>query len=118
MIRDGLSDKSGLFFQWIFCFLGGIAIAFYYSWKLSLVIMAVAPLLGGASAVFAKVVIIILAPLNDYLNYYLESRNYNKMSGLTTGSIKNLIAVTVVGSCQNLLVLPEFLCHSCECSIT
>ncbi|KAL5267318.1 hypothetical protein ACHWQZ_G004385 [Mnemiopsis leidyi] len=55
MIRDGLSDKSGLFFQWIFCFLGGIAISFYYSWKLSLVIMAVAPLLGGASAVFAKV---------------------------------------------------------------
>ena len=55
MIRDGLSDKSGLFFTWTFCFISGIAIAFYYSWRLSLVIMAVAPIMGVTSGIFAKV---------------------------------------------------------------
>ncbi|XP_063679336.1 ATP-dependent translocase ABCB1-like isoform X1 [Bolinopsis microptera] len=55
MIRDGLSDKSGLFVTWTFCFLSGIAIAFSYSWRLSLVIMSVAPIMGVLSAIFAKV---------------------------------------------------------------
>lgn len=47
-IQDGIGDKVSNFFQWISAFFTGIIIGFVYGWKLTLVILAVSPLLVAA----------------------------------------------------------------------
>lgn len=45
----------GTFMQWFAAFITGFAIGFAYGWKLTLVILAVSPLLVGAAGLFSKV---------------------------------------------------------------
>ena len=52
---EGIGDKIGNFFQWFSTFVAGIVIGFVYGWKLTLVIMAVSPLLVMCGVVFTKV---------------------------------------------------------------
>lgn len=44
-VQDGIGDKVSNFFQWTSAFVCGIIIGFVYGWKLTLVILAVSPLL-------------------------------------------------------------------------
>ncbi|TRY58771.1 hypothetical protein DNTS_034608 [Danionella cerebrum] len=54
-INDGLGDKICVFVQFFCTFIAGFVIGFVYGWKLTLVILAVSPLLAGSAAVWSKV---------------------------------------------------------------
>uniref|UniRef100_A0A8C2EUT6 ATP-binding cassette sub-family B member 5 n=1 Tax=Cyprinus carpio TaxID=7962 RepID=A0A8C2EUT6_CYPCA len=47
-INDGLGDKICVFVQFFCTFISGFIIGFIYGWKLTLVILAVSPLLAGS----------------------------------------------------------------------
>ncbi|XP_067305159.1 ATP-dependent translocase ABCB1 [Pseudorasbora parva] len=69
-INDGLGDKICVFVQFFCSFLAGLIIGFIYGWKLTLVILAVSPLLAGSAAVWSK----ILASLtNKELSAYAKA---------------------------------------------
>uniref|UniRef100_A0A8C1KW97 ATP-binding cassette, sub-family B (MDR/TAP), member 5 n=1 Tax=Cyprinus carpio TaxID=7962 RepID=A0A8C1KW97_CYPCA len=53
-INDGLGDKICVFVQFFCTFISGFIIGFIYGWKLTLVILAVSPLLAGSAAVWSK----------------------------------------------------------------
>ena len=55
-IHDGIGDKCGGFFQWFCGFLSGFIIGFIWGWKLTLVILAISPLLAGSAFVMTKVI--------------------------------------------------------------
>ncbi|XP_058380773.1 ATP-dependent translocase ABCB1-like [Diceros bicornis minor] len=54
-INEGIGDKIGMFFQSIATFLTGFIVGFTRGWKLTLVILAVSPLLGLSAAMWAKI---------------------------------------------------------------
>ncbi|XP_052474921.1 ATP-dependent translocase ABCB1-like isoform X2 [Carassius gibelio] len=54
-INDGLGDKICVFVQYFCTFIAGLIIGFIYGWKLTLVILAVSPLLAGTAAVWSKI---------------------------------------------------------------
>ncbi|XP_051576413.1 ATP-dependent translocase ABCB1 isoform X8 [Myxocyprinus asiaticus] len=54
-INDGLGDKICVFVQFFCTFITGFIIGFIYGWKLTLVILAVSPLLAGSAAVWSKI---------------------------------------------------------------
>ncbi|KAI4891630.1 hypothetical protein NFI96_007634 [Prochilodus magdalenae] len=54
-INDGLGDKIAIFVQFFCTFIAGFVIGFIYGWKLTLVILAVSPLLAGSAAVWSKI---------------------------------------------------------------
>ncbi|RXN18488.1 multidrug resistance 1-like protein [Labeo rohita] len=54
-INDGLGDKICVFVQFFCTFIAGFVIGFVYGWKLTLVILAVSPLLAGSAAVWSKI---------------------------------------------------------------
>ncbi|XP_065102087.2 ATP-dependent translocase ABCB1 [Paramisgurnus dabryanus] len=54
-INDGLGDKICVFVQFFCTFIAGFIIGFIYGWKLTLVILAVSPLLAGSAAVWSKI---------------------------------------------------------------
>ncbi|KAL1259210.1 hypothetical protein QQF64_009787 [Cirrhinus molitorella] len=54
-INDGLGDKICVFVQFFCTFISGFVIGFVYGWKLTLVILAVSPLLAGSAAVWSKI---------------------------------------------------------------
>ncbi|KAL6034359.1 hypothetical protein STEG23_030527, partial [Scotinomys teguina] len=54
-INDGIGDKIGMCFQFITTFLAAFIVGFISGWKLTLVILAVSPLIGLSSAMWAKV---------------------------------------------------------------
>ncbi|KAJ3409717.1 ATP-binding cassette, sub-B (MDR TAP), member 4 [Chytridiales sp. JEL 0842] len=53
-IQEGISDKVAICFQAGTAFITGFIIAFVKGWRLALVLCAVFPILGGASALMAK----------------------------------------------------------------
>uniref|UniRef100_A0A3B3S2Z1 ATP-binding cassette, sub-family B (MDR/TAP), member 5 n=1 Tax=Paramormyrops kingsleyae TaxID=1676925 RepID=A0A3B3S2Z1_9TELE len=53
-INDGLGDKICLFVQFFCTFIAGLIIGFINGWKLTLVILAVSPLLAGSAAIIAS----------------------------------------------------------------
>ncbi|XP_028833451.1 ATP-dependent translocase ABCB1 [Denticeps clupeoides] len=54
-INEGIGDKLGMFIQSVTTFLTGFIIGFVKGWKLTLVILAVSPLLGVSAAIITKV---------------------------------------------------------------
>ncbi|XP_019388295.1 PREDICTED: phosphatidylcholine translocator ABCB4-like [Crocodylus porosus] len=54
-INEGIGDKIGMFFQAISTFLTGFIVGFTKGWKLTLVILALSPVLGFSSALWAKI---------------------------------------------------------------
>ncbi|XP_059789995.1 phosphatidylcholine translocator ABCB4 isoform X8 [Balaenoptera ricei] len=54
-ISEGIGDKVGMFFQAIATFFAGFIVGFLRGWKLTLVIMAISPILGLSTAVWAKI---------------------------------------------------------------
>uniref|UniRef100_A0A3B3S5S1 ABC-type xenobiotic transporter n=1 Tax=Paramormyrops kingsleyae TaxID=1676925 RepID=A0A3B3S5S1_9TELE len=55
-INDGLGDKICLFVQFFCAFIAGLIIGFINGWKLTLVILAVSPLLAGSAAVWSTII--------------------------------------------------------------
>ncbi|EMP26530.1 Multidrug resistance protein 1, partial [Chelonia mydas] len=54
-INEGIGDKIGMLFQSIATFLTGFIVGFIKGWKLTLVILAVSPVLGLSAALWAKI---------------------------------------------------------------
>lgn len=54
-INEGIGDKIGIFFQSMATFFTGFTVGFTQGWKLTLVILAVSPVLGLSAAIWAKV---------------------------------------------------------------
>uniref|UniRef100_A0A915ANQ4 Uncharacterized protein n=1 Tax=Parascaris univalens TaxID=6257 RepID=A0A915ANQ4_PARUN len=46
-IKDGIGDKMGILFTYTANFVSGMVVAFSFSWKMALVMIAFVPLLGG-----------------------------------------------------------------------
>ncbi|XP_073920945.1 phosphatidylcholine translocator ABCB4 isoform X2 [Castor canadensis] len=85
-ISEGIGDKVGMFFQAIATFFAGFIVGFIRGWKLTLVIMAISPLLGLSAAVWAK----ILSAFSDK-----ELAAYAKAGALAEealGAIRTVIA--------------------------
>ncbi|KAL5007363.1 hypothetical protein ScPMuIL_016169 [Solemya velum] len=55
-ISDGIGDKVGTCIQWTCGFLSGFAIGFAYGWKLTLVILAISPLLAACAFFMTKMI--------------------------------------------------------------
>ncbi|XP_043821901.1 ATP-dependent translocase ABCB1 isoform X2 [Dromiciops gliroides] len=54
-INDGIGDKIGMLFQALATFFTGFIVGFTRGWKLTLVILAISPVLGTSAAIWAKV---------------------------------------------------------------
>uniref|UniRef100_A0A6I8NX08 ATP binding cassette subfamily B member 1 n=1 Tax=Ornithorhynchus anatinus TaxID=9258 RepID=A0A6I8NX08_ORNAN len=54
-INEGIGDKIGMLFQALTTFFTGFIIGFTKGWKLTLVILAISPVLGFSAAVWAKI---------------------------------------------------------------
>ncbi|XP_052575722.1 ATP-dependent translocase ABCB1 isoform X1 [Peromyscus californicus insignis] len=54
-INEGIGDKIGMFFQSMATFFGGFIIGFTRGWKLTLVILAISPVLGLSAGIWAKI---------------------------------------------------------------
>ncbi|XP_017679386.1 PREDICTED: ATP-binding cassette sub-family B member 5 isoform X1 [Lepidothrix coronata] len=52
-IHEGIGDKISIFLQFFSTFLAGIIIGFIYGWKLTLVILAVSPLLAASAGIWS-----------------------------------------------------------------
>ena len=50
-----MSDKVSMAVQWMTAFLAGFIIAFFYEWRLSLVIMSTSPLMAICGYLISKV---------------------------------------------------------------
>ncbi|XP_053373066.1 ATP-dependent translocase ABCB1-like isoform X2 [Mercenaria mercenaria] len=55
-IHEGIGDKLGAFTQWFCGGIAGFVVGFIYGWKLTLVILAISPLLAGAAFIMTKLV--------------------------------------------------------------
>ncbi|XP_007447541.1 PREDICTED: multidrug resistance protein 1 [Lipotes vexillifer] len=54
-INEGIGDKIGIFFQSMATFFTGFIVGFTQGWKLTLVILALSPVLGLSAAIWAKI---------------------------------------------------------------
>lgn len=54
-VREGTGDKVALFLQCIVQFLAGYGIAFYYDWKMTLIMASLSPLMIITGAFMARV---------------------------------------------------------------
>lgn len=54
-VREGLGDKLALLLQMIFAFIAGYGVGFYYSWSMTLVMMALAPLIVLSGSWMSKI---------------------------------------------------------------
>lgn len=59
-IQEGLGDKVGLLIQVYTTFIASFIIGFATGWELTLVLLAVSPLLGISAAVYSKVTISVV----------------------------------------------------------
>ena len=54
-ISEAIADKFSVFVQRLTTFVGGFVVGFINSWELTLVIMAISPLLGVGAALMGRV---------------------------------------------------------------
>ncbi|XP_034258184.1 ATP-dependent translocase ABCB1 isoform X2 [Pantherophis guttatus] len=85
-INEGIGEKIGMLIQGISTFLAGFIIGFIKGWKLTLVILAISPVLGICAAVWTKI-------LSSFTNRELAA--YAKAGSVAEevlGSIRTVIA--------------------------
>uniref|UniRef100_A0A670ZUJ7 ATP binding cassette subfamily B member 4 n=1 Tax=Pseudonaja textilis TaxID=8673 RepID=A0A670ZUJ7_PSETE len=85
-INEGIGEKIGMLIQGISAFLSGFIVGFTEGWKLTLVILAVSPVLGLSAAVWAKI-------LSSFTNKELAA--YAKAGSVAEevlGAIRTVIA--------------------------
>ncbi|KAM6451004.1 ATP-dependent translocase ABCB1 [Liasis olivaceus] len=85
-INEGIGDKIGMLMQGISAFLAGFIVGFTEGWKLTLVILAVSPVLGISAAVWAK---ILSAFTNQELAAYAKA---GSVAEEVLGAIRTVIA--------------------------
>ncbi|XP_070583540.1 ATP-dependent translocase ABCB1 [Erythrolamprus reginae] len=85
-INEGIGDKIGMLIQGISAFLTGFIVGFTKGWKLTLVILAVSPVLGLSAAFWAK---ILSAFTNQELAAYAKA---GSVAEEVLGSIRTVIA--------------------------
>lgn len=76
-ISDGIGDKVGTCIQWTCGFLSGFAIGFAYGWKLTLVILAISPLLAACAFFMTKVPILYSSYSSVQCNVYVQAEDLN-----------------------------------------
>jgi ABC-type multidrug transport system fused ATPase/permease subunit len=54
-VKEGIGDKLGMLVMYITQFVAGFIIAFAYSWQMTLVMLALTPLLAACGMFMAKV---------------------------------------------------------------
>ena len=54
-IQEGIGEKLGMIFQMVSQFFAGFIVGFVYGWQLTLVILAVSPLLAISGGVMGRV---------------------------------------------------------------
>ena len=54
-IESGIGDKLSMFIQFFAAFIAGFVIGFVFGWELTLIILAVSPLLAGSAMVMSRV---------------------------------------------------------------
>lgn len=54
-IQAGIGDKVSLFLNYFSTFVGGFVVAFFFNWKMALVVGVMLPLLAFMAGVIAKV---------------------------------------------------------------
>ncbi|XP_029444667.1 multidrug resistance protein 1-like isoform X2 [Rhinatrema bivittatum] len=69
-INEGIGDKIAMLFQSLATFLAGFVIGFIKGWKLTLVILAISPVMGLSAAVWSK---ILTAFTNKELTAYAKA---------------------------------------------
>lgn len=68
-INEGIGDKIGLLVQAVTTFVAGFIVGLIRGWKLTLVILAVSPVLGLSAAIWAKV-----GELTFHVRFYVNKR--------------------------------------------
>lgn len=69
-IYAGIGDKLAVFIQWVTTFFAGFIVAFFYEWKLTLLLLAFTPLLAVSGAILSK---LTAAFTNKELNEYASA---------------------------------------------
>lgn len=87
-IQTGIGDKIGSLIQAVSMLLGGFVIGFIYSWKLTLVIIAMTPLIGIAAFGTGKVVGIITSQ---------EQTSYAKAGAIAEEVLSSIRTVVAFG---------------------
>nr|XP_006823098.1 PREDICTED: multidrug resistance protein 1A-like [Saccoglossus kowalevskii] len=87
-IKAGIGDKMGSFVQFFSAFLGGFIVGFIYGWKLTLVILAVSPLLAVCAALMTKM-------MTDMTSSELDS--YAKAGGVAEEVLSAIRTVAAFG---------------------
>jgi len=64
-IHDGMAEKVSMVIQYLSMTIGGLIIGFLYAWKLALVTLAVAPVIGIASGLVMVVSTILYRHKDD-----------------------------------------------------
>ena len=75
-VYDGIGTKIGMFLQAITIVLVGFIMGFVYGWKLTLVIIAISPLLMIAGGIMAKVCSFQCSDACDPYMYQLKALRY------------------------------------------
>jgi len=73
-VERGIGDKLAMLFQYVAAFLAGFIVGFTRGWKLTLVILAVSPLLAISGGIMGKVH--ILGYLNNSVSL-IASNSFN-----------------------------------------
>lgn len=69
-IKEGIGDKVALAIQYTSQFFGGFIIAFFYDWRLTLIMMSLMPLIACAGAFVGRVSFIyVLIDLNLWVSF-------------------------------------------------
>uniref|UniRef100_A0A8C2J0I2 ATP-binding cassette sub-family B member 5 n=1 Tax=Cyprinus carpio TaxID=7962 RepID=A0A8C2J0I2_CYPCA len=110
-INDGLGDKICVFVQFFCTFIAGLIIGLIYGWKLTLVILAVSPLLAGSAAVWSKVSEEILfafrtvvafngqkKAVEKYEKNLVEAKNFGVKKAITTNVSMGLTQFIIFGT--------------------
>uniref|UniRef100_A0AC11BAK3 Uncharacterized protein n=1 Tax=Ovis aries TaxID=9940 RepID=A0AC11BAK3_SHEEP len=111
-INEGIGDKIGMFFQAMATFFTGFIIGFTKGWKLTLVILAISPVLGLSAAIWAK----ILSSFTDK-----ELLAYTKAGAVAEEVLAAIRTVIAFGGQKKelerlLIFLPAVLTPACASS--
>ncbi|EHA97327.1 Multidrug resistance protein 3, partial [Heterocephalus glaber] len=93
-ISEGIGDKVGMFFQAVATFFAGFIVGFIRGWKLTLVVMAISPVLGVSTAVWAKV----LSRFSD-----MELAAYSKAGAVAEEALGAIRTVLAFGGQNKML---------------
>ncbi|XP_043923456.1 ATP-dependent translocase ABCB1 [Protopterus annectens] len=87
-INEGIGDKISMLFQSLATFITGLIVGFVKGWKLTLVILAISPLMGLSAAIWSKV-------LSSFTNKELDA--YAKAGAVAEEVLSSIRTVVAFG---------------------